>query len=194
MLGDEGSGYYVGIRALKAVVDYYEGRGPYTSLVEKVKEKFEINSISGLRRSLYINSNGDEGLTKVHEIASLSKEVLNCVLEGDMMSSLIIREASKELFVLAETVIRKLNMYDSGYPVAIAGGLTGFGEYIYEPFRHEIEYKYPNFCFREAIFPPIVGSLLIAYKCSEIFNDMQKKKSIVDVLKRSYEGVECHVI
>lgn len=194
LIGDEGSGYYVGISALKAVIDYYEGRGPYTLLVEEIKKYFCIKSIEELRRVLYKDLGGDNELTRVKKIASLSSVVLECINRGDKIAASIVENTSNELFSLAQIVIKKLEMYDTEYMISIAGGLINFGEYIYKPFREQIEQNYSNFHFVEPLFPPVIGSLMLSYKYSDLFISNTNKNSIVNELKKTYEGVECYVI
>ena len=53
IIGDEGSGYWIGREALSAVVRAVDGRGPSTRLTDDVLEHFAIGDISGLPRIVY---------------------------------------------------------------------------------------------------------------------------------------------
>ena len=53
LFGDEGSGYAIGISALRAVMQAYDGRGPKTLLSELVLERFALHTPTELVRTLY---------------------------------------------------------------------------------------------------------------------------------------------
>src|SRR6185295_19261309 len=53
MIGDEGSGYWIGREALAAVMRAADGRGPLTGLTYDVLEHFSISDISRLPRIVY---------------------------------------------------------------------------------------------------------------------------------------------
>src|SRR3954465_5025996 len=53
MIGDEGSGYWIGREALAAVMRAEDGRGPATALTGAMLEHFEIADVSRLPRIVY---------------------------------------------------------------------------------------------------------------------------------------------
>jgi len=53
MIGDEGSGYWIGREALAAVMRASDGRGPATALTAEVLEHFEIADVSYLPKIVY---------------------------------------------------------------------------------------------------------------------------------------------
>jgi N-acetylglucosamine kinase-like BadF-type ATPase len=53
VLGDEGSGYWIGRQALRAVVRASDGRGPQTSLTPLVLEHYGAAQASGLVHAIY---------------------------------------------------------------------------------------------------------------------------------------------
>src|SRR5688572_17810171 len=59
VLGDEGSGYWIGREALTAVVRQADGRGPKTRLTPLVLEHFHLTRVDGLVREVY-----DRGLRR----------------------------------------------------------------------------------------------------------------------------------
>src|SRR3954451_9135752 len=48
ILGDEGSGYWIGRRALAAVVRHADGRGPATTLAPRILEHFRVRGVPDL--------------------------------------------------------------------------------------------------------------------------------------------------
>src|SRR3954470_23031097 len=53
MIGDEGSGYWIGREALAAVMRAADGRGPETELAADILTQFEITDVSRLPRIVY---------------------------------------------------------------------------------------------------------------------------------------------
>src|SRR3954470_19415590 len=53
MIGDEGSGYWIGREALAAVMRGADGRGPITDLTGEILSRFEITDVSRLPRIVY---------------------------------------------------------------------------------------------------------------------------------------------
>src|SRR5437016_4886022 len=53
MIGDEGSGYWIGREALTAVMRAGDGRGPATGLTDDIVAYFQVNDVSHLPRIVY---------------------------------------------------------------------------------------------------------------------------------------------
>ncbi|NMB95446.1 MAG: hypothetical protein GYA02_02375 [Clostridiaceae bacterium] len=53
LLGDEGSGYYIGRKGLKAAIKYYEEAGPFTILYELVMIEWKLNSLLDIIEKVY---------------------------------------------------------------------------------------------------------------------------------------------
>ena len=53
MIGDEGSGYWIGREALPAVMRDADGRGPATRLSQQVLAHFDVADVSSLRHIVY---------------------------------------------------------------------------------------------------------------------------------------------
>jgi len=53
MIGDEGSGYWIGREALSAVMRAYDGRGPATRLTDAILAHLTVNDESRLPRIVY---------------------------------------------------------------------------------------------------------------------------------------------
>src|SRR5438128_1339137 len=53
MIGDEGSGYWIGREALTAVMRAADGRGPATGLSDDILAYFQVTDVSHLPRIVY---------------------------------------------------------------------------------------------------------------------------------------------
>jgi len=184
LLGDEGSGYYMGIKAIKAAISRYEASGSDTVLFGEVMECFGINDIDLLKSVVYKN-----GL-QTRKIASLGKAVLKGARAGDKVCLDIISESAEQLYKMAETIIRRLKMTDIGYELCLTGGISCFGDYMLAPLTNMVNAKYKNIKVVKPQFNPGVGSLILSYIKSGIeLTDILKEN-----LRTSYEGVELYVM
>ncbi len=117
VLGDEGSGYWIGRQALAAVVRESDGRGPRTQLTPLVLSHFNLPRVDGLVRDVY-----DNGL-KRHAIAAIGSLVERARAEGDVTAAEILTRASEELTRAAASVIARLEMRGAAFGTVLAGGM-----------------------------------------------------------------------
>lgn len=114
-LGDEGSGYAVGLAALRAAVRAHDGRGPGTALLEIVLEHAGVSDCDELIP--WAGAAGKAG------IAGLAPRVVEAAAAGDEVALTIIEDAAAELALHVRT------LHDRGAPwperpvLALAGGL-----------------------------------------------------------------------
>jgi N-acetylglucosamine kinase-like BadF-type ATPase len=117
VLGDEGSGYWIGRQALAAVVREADGRGPRTLLTSLVLEHFALTRVDGLVRAVY-----DNGL-KRHAVAALGGVVERARAAGDVSAAEILHKAGEELAGAAASVITRLEMRGHSFATVLAGGM-----------------------------------------------------------------------
>lgn len=114
ILGDEGSGYSIGISAIKAAIRAAENCIPQTMLTEKCIEFFSVNNIYDLIDLFY------EKTVSRKIIAAFAKEVMLCAENGDSTALEIIKTEAK---LLSETAISLLKDKNSATPVGLWGGV-----------------------------------------------------------------------
>ena len=115
ILGDEGSGYWIGLQAVKALIRAAEGRERKTELSITVLEGLGLNSLEMLPSLVYSRSLGRK------EIASLVPIVIKTAEQGDAIAEEIINAAVSELIMLVNAVQQVLDFKAS--EVAVSGGL-----------------------------------------------------------------------
>jgi glucosamine kinase len=116
ILADEGSGYWLGRQALRAVVRAADGRGPATALTPLVLEFFGVSRPQALVREVYRH------YLKPSDIARCARAVEQARAAGDPVASDIAARAADELLVAAASVIRQLSLENETFPVVLAGG------------------------------------------------------------------------
>jgi N-acetylglucosamine kinase-like BadF-type ATPase len=130
--GDEGSGNWIARRALQAVAQATDERGPKTCLVAAACEYFQVAAPDDLATAIYAPSMTNE------RIAGFSKRVIDAAENGDSVSREILTQAGVELGKAAATVIRKLKMEQETFQVTFVGGVFAAGELLTGPLRAEI--------------------------------------------------------
>ena len=135
VLGDEGSGYWIGRAALRAVLLEAEDRGPRTALTPMLLEHFDVPEVQGLIHHVY------HGALKPSAIGALSTRVQSAFEEGDAVAAEILESAARELEAAALSVARRLELVGSAFPFVLAGrifrSIPWLGRELSERLPHE---------------------------------------------------------
>jgi N-acetylglucosamine kinase-like BadF-type ATPase len=117
ILGDEGSGYWIGRRALAAVMRAADGRGPATALTEHVLRSFGVDRLSELVQEVHFRD------PRRHRVAGLGAAVQAAVDAGDPVAREIVEAAAGELVIAAASVAERLQLRGAVFPFVLAGGI-----------------------------------------------------------------------
>src|SRR4051795_5237556 len=117
VLGDEGSGYWIGRAALRAVLRQADRRGPLTQLTNLLLEHFEVPQAQDLIHEVY------HGTLRPAAIAALAQCVQKAFSAGDAVAIGILRGAADQLESSALSVARRLEMIGSEFPFVLSGGI-----------------------------------------------------------------------
>src|SRR5439155_10166096 len=118
LLGDEGSGYALGLGALRAAARAADGRGPATRLGADVLRELRLGGPSELVP--WLHGGGGRGR---EEVAALAPLVRTAAAEGDDIARRLLEEGAAELAAAAAAVARRLGLEGRAVPVAVAGGV-----------------------------------------------------------------------
>jgi N-acetylglucosamine kinase-like BadF-type ATPase len=116
ILGDEGSGYDIGVAALRAVARAADGRAAATTLTQAVLQHWSLQSPTDLFQRVYQEELGGA------DIARLAVLVERAAQDGDAVAGSILDAAGRELALAAVTVARRLAL-PGPVPCAAAGGV-----------------------------------------------------------------------
>jgi N-acetylglucosamine kinase-like BadF-type ATPase len=156
-MGDEGSGSYIGRRALESIMMSYDYRGEPTSMMEPILRHFGVTSPPELPPVIY-----DDPDKAMREIAQLSKIAVRAAEEGDKVAREILKDAAKELAVAVIAVIEQLRMEREEFQVAYVGGVFEAGGLILDPLREEIQAFAPRAEIAPPVDPPVIGAAKMA--------------------------------
>jgi len=116
MVGDEGSGYWIGREAVAAVMRAADGRGPATRLTDEILAHFAVADISSLPRIVYDRENPRMSVAALGPIVQHSAEL------GDSVARRILERAAEELVTAAGSVASQLEMRGEAFTFYLAGG------------------------------------------------------------------------
>lgn len=117
LLGDEGSGWWIGREALTAVMRAVDGRGPDTLLLPRVLAHFGFADTSDLIHEVYHRD------TRRRSVAGLSGVVRQAADDGDVVARQILGAAADQLALAVHSVARRLEMRGLQFPLVLSGSL-----------------------------------------------------------------------
>lgn len=153
VLGDEGGGYDLGVRTLKAAIYAHDGRGPGTILLDMVLDKWKLSHPWEMIRKLV----EDPDYRRL--VASATYFTAEAAELGDAVAIGLYEEAARELSHQVLTVIRRHGGVWEGPVVASGGTWKGHGR-MFEAFREEILRTYPEAVVIRPWAEPVVGCIL----------------------------------
>ena len=156
ILGDEGSGYAVGIKALRALMKAYDGRGENTLLFKTILEDLNIKNVSELIRWAYIDSFSKD------KIAAIAKTVCRTAEMGDRISIKILEEEAKEAVNSVTVVANKLNMADKKFDLVFVGNLFKCEKYFKSVLMKKLKSKFTQINFMPLTEKPVEGAIKLA--------------------------------
>ncbi|MEV0598124.1 BadF/BadG/BcrA/BcrD ATPase family protein [Streptomyces sp. NPDC050315] len=154
LLGDCGSGAWIGRAGLEAAMRAYDGRpGGSAALLARAEAVF--GPVTGLPGKLYPRAD------RPAVLASFAPEVAHCAAE-DKFAAAILDEAAQHIADAAAAVCPPPTAPTTGLNVAYTGGLFKMGEPLLEPLRSALAVRLPGVRLRAADGDPLDGALLIA--------------------------------
>lgn len=156
LLGDDGSGYWIGLQALKAVALAADGRGPQTALQEIFRRALHYSFDIELRKFVYKRDLNRQ------QIAALTILVMQAAREGDRIALEILRDAGVELAKLGANLVDRLDVGSSPVPVSLVGGVVRRKSPVVTAFCETMQELVPSAYYVEPRFEPWIGALILS--------------------------------
>ena len=135
--GDEGSGAWIGRRALSVVTASHDGREPETRLMGALLTALELEQVDDLVPWA-------AGATP-QQLASLAVPVLTLAADRDLRANSICTLAAEELVLHVRTLARQLFVDErAAVPVALAGGMLRRGSFLRRLVEHRLKSAVPG--------------------------------------------------
>ncbi|HEX6534926.1 MAG TPA: BadF/BadG/BcrA/BcrD ATPase family protein [Gemmatimonadaceae bacterium] len=150
--GDEGSGAWIGRRALSVVTSSADGREPETALVGAVLTAAELNEVGELV--------GWAAAASAPQLASLAPVVVSVAEGGDLRANAILSLAAEELVLHVRTLARRLFQDErAACPVALGGGLLSPGSPLRKRVEHRLKSSVPGAQVQPGEVRPVRGAV-----------------------------------
>ena len=156
VLGDEGSGYWIGRAALRAVLRESDHRGPKTALSQLLLERFGVPQAQGLIHEVYHSD------LKPAAIGSLATCVQAAFTQGDAVAIGILRGAADELESSALSVAGRLDLVGTAVTFILAGGIFRAVPWLEEEMERRLPVAAPRSRVRLLDREPATGAVALA--------------------------------
>jgi len=153
--GDEGSGAWIGRRALGIVAAAHDGREPETGLTGAILTAAQVNEVEQLI-PWAIAADRDA-------LAALAPSVMAMAMQDDARANALIDTAVEELVLHVRALGRRLFMDErAAFNVALTGGLLGRGSLVRKRLERRLKTAVPGATVRTAPVDPARGALQLA--------------------------------
>jgi N-acetylglucosamine kinase-like BadF-type ATPase len=156
MIGDEGSGYWIGREALAAVMRGADGRGPATGLTAEILAHFDVEDVSRLPRIVY-----DRDVPRA-SVAAVGPIVQRVGEQGDAVAMRILERAADELVLAARSVATRLEMRGDAFTFYLAGGVFPVVPWLAEELPRRLVEVAPRCQVQILQDEPAVGAVWLA--------------------------------
>jgi len=156
VLDDAGSGYRIGLEALRRVVEMEDGRLEETPLRGSMLSALGMENPKQL--VLWIHSGKDRKM----EISGLFPHVVELARRGDRFAREILEEAVEALVKMVRPTADKLQL--ASPQVVLLGGVAGSETGLKIPLIRALATSLPGICHTEAFLPPEAGGVLLGWE------------------------------
>lgn len=154
ILGDEGSGYSIGLSGIKAAIRSFENCGEKTLLIDECLRYFSTDNIYDLI-DLYYDKKVSRKTT-----AAFAEKVIALAEKGDTVARNTVENEAK---LLAETVIALLKNAEKHIPIGLWGGIFQHKKYFVDIFNKFLSKENLN-NVKLIDFTPEVGAIFACAK------------------------------
>jgi len=155
IVDDYGSGFYLGQKALEAVIRAGDGRGAQTALTTPILQGLGIHDLNEVMHRIYYPRLDHTG------IAALAPIVVQVAQQNDAIAQSIIERGCDELALMVATVTHKLQLGDDVLVVPV-GSLGTVNVYYRQALEKAIARVLPQARVRPEVAPAVIGAAFLA--------------------------------
>jgi N-acetylglucosamine kinase-like BadF-type ATPase len=156
VLGDEGSGYWLGRLALRAVVRQADGRGPATALSPLVLAHYDVQQPGDLIAKVYHQP------LRPASISALARIVQDAADDGDAVARGLLDRGADELAASAAAVAAALELRTEPFTFVLAGGILRGVPRLSSALMDRLQDLAPGTPIRLLEAEPAVGAVRLA--------------------------------
>jgi N-acetylglucosamine kinase-like BadF-type ATPase len=157
VLGDEGSGYWLGVRSIAAVMRERDGTGAPTALTAAALEHFGVTTPEALTTIVY-----GRPITK-SELAAFGPHTARAAEQGDEVAIGLYRRGAEELARQVRAVVERTALHGE-FPIGLIGSAFKAGPVFVAPMIEAIHAFAPHARIAVREVAPVCGALLLALR------------------------------
>lgn len=178
LLGDDGSGVWIGVYGARELAKAVSGMIPKNRLTDMLEEAFQIHSVGDLLREVY----GRKSFPAFY-LGSFCKVVQQAAEQGDATAIQILRESGEALAKQAELLIEKHNLGGS-LPMCLTGSVLRHCKAMREDFSAYLWKRYPDLQIIRPKFEPVVGAVILGL----LHSGMTMSDGLLEMLGENYSA------
>lgn len=151
VIGDEGSGYSIGRKAINVLSRMLDGRIKENTFTQRIKTEVNVESINSLIKKIY---------TENYDLSSLAPIVIHLAESDAKEAQDILSEEADELIGHILAVVKRTN--NPKIDLVFAGGLLQNENYYRFLLTEKIVKNFKEARILEPIYPPEIGAVLLA--------------------------------
>ncbi|MGY4690430.1 N-acetylglucosamine kinase [Salibacterium sp. K-3] len=153
LIGDEGSGWWIGWKTLQTAAATHDGRNEAGQLLEAVLNEWNLEDPARLTTAVYQSEDPRK------KIADLTRMTARLAEEGDFEAEAVLEEAGRHLSNLLINVYEKSRFFPVPVPVILQGSVLNHIPAVRESVEAGLCRKTFRICDREPGKEPVEGAL-----------------------------------
>lgn len=162
LLGDEGSGYNIGMSLIKAVCRAYDQDLPSSKITNEVLTAIGAKSVPDIINVIYSSS-----VVPVSAIASLSPIAMKNYNSDNICKGIVDREIDG-IMINVDGLVAK--MQQSEFDMSVCGNQLTHSPLYFDLLKKRLRVRYPLIRVQRPLFTPAEGALIIAQTETELQN------------------------
>lgn len=158
ILGDEGSAYEIGVKALRSIMRAFDKRGTKTLLTHTILKELNIEDVQGLIDWCYNIPFSSE------RFAALTKTVCVTAELGDKLSIKLLKDEAMEALLSISVVAKKLKLKSRQFDIIYVGSVFRCEKYFRQVLTEKLKERFPKINFAPLKDKPVSGAIKMAIK------------------------------
>ena len=151
ILGDDGSGVWIGQQAVRAVVRSINGWGEETALLPMIREEWKLEKDWDMVDILHCSS-----AAPLRKVGSLTPIVGRAAAKGDKVALSILREAGRLMAAQTEALILRNGLGPNDLDVTLCGGAWKSHQTMLDAYLSALKPRYPTLTTARPIFEHVI--------------------------------------
>lgn len=156
LMGDEGSGYQIGLQALKTVARNYDRQKKDSELLRLLLEYLDCEDFPALVTCVY------DKCQEKRQIAALANLVNLAAERGDEDAVGILKQCAGQLYEMCEILIQRLELEEQPFCIVMNGSIIQKSRFVLEEFEERISRVYPKVTINSTPVDSAWGAVNIA--------------------------------